>query len=325
MTLSRRHFLHLVAGAAALPAVSRMAWAQAYPVRPVRIIVGFASGGPADILARLVGQWLSERLGQPFVIENRLGAGSNIAAEAVVHAPADGYTLLLVANPQAINASLFDKLSFNFIRDIAPVAGIDREPFVMLVQPSFPAKTIPEFIAYAKANTGELNMASSGNGTASHVSGELFKMMAGVDLVHVPYRGGAPALTDLIGGRVQVTFLPTGGTIQHIRSGTLRALAVTSAARSETFPDVPTVAEYIPGYESSAWFGIGAPSGTPADVVEKLNKEINAALADPKVKARLADLGGTAIAGSPADFGELVIDETEKWAKVIKFAGVKSE
>jgi tripartite-type tricarboxylate transporter receptor subunit TctC len=325
MTPSRRHFLYLASSAAVVPAVSHVAWAQAYPARPVRIIVGFAAGGPADILARLMAQWLSERLGQPFVIENRLGAGSNIAAEAVVHAPADGYTVLLVANPYAINAALYNKLNFNFIRDIAPVAGIDREPFVMLVHPSFPAKTVPEFIAYAKANTGKLNIASAGSGTASHVSGELFKMMAGVDLLHVPYRGGAPALTDLIGGRVQVTFLPTDGTIEHIRSGTLRALAVTTATRSEALPDIPTVANSLPGYESSAWFGIGAPRSTPADIVNKLNGEINTALVDPKMQARLADSGGKVIAGSPADFGKLIADETVKWRKVVEFAGIKSE
>jgi tripartite-type tricarboxylate transporter receptor subunit TctC len=322
--LHRRDFLHLAAGAAVLPAISRIAWAQTYPARPVRILVGLPPGGPADIMARLIGQWLSERLGQPFVIENRVGAGGNIAAEAVVHAPADGYTLLLVTNPHAINASLY-QLKFDLIRDIAPVAGIDREPFVMLVHSSFPAKSVPEFIAYAKANAGKLNIASAGNGTASHVSAELFKMMAGVDLLHVPYRGGPPALTDLIAGRVQATFLPTAGTIEHIRSGRLRVLAVTTARRSEAFPDVPTVADFLPGYESSAWFGIGAHASTPADIVEKLNKEINAALSDPKTKARLADFGGTAIAGSPADFGKLIVKETEKWAKVIKFAGIKPE
>jgi tripartite-type tricarboxylate transporter receptor subunit TctC len=325
MKLSRRTFLHLAASAAALPALSRIAWAQAYPARPVRIIVGFAAGGPADILARLMSQWLSERLGQPVVIENRLGAGSNIAAEAVAQAPADGYTLLLTSSAHASNVSLYDKPNFNFIRDIAPVAGVNRQPFVMLVHPSLPAKAIPEFIAYAKANPGKLNMASAGNGSASHLSGELFRMMAGVDLLHVPYRGAAPALTDLIAGRGQVTFLPTAGTIEHIRSGTLRALAVTTATRSETLPEAPTVADFLPGYESSVWFGIGAPRSTPPDIVEKLNKEINVALADPKMKARLADLGGTMIAGSPADFGKLIADETEKWAKVVKFAGIKPE
>jgi tripartite-type tricarboxylate transporter receptor subunit TctC len=324
MTFSRRHFLHLAASAAVLPAVSRIAGAQTYPARPVRIVVGLPPGGPADIMARLMGQWLSERLGQPFVAENRVGAGGNLAAEAVVHAPADGYTLLLVTNPHAINASLY-KLKFDLIRDIAPVAGIDREPFVMLVHSSFPAKTVPEFIAYAKANAGKLNIASAGNGTASHVSCELFKMLAGVDLLHVPYRGGAPALTDLIAGRVQATFLPSAGTIEHMRSGTLRALAVTTAIRSETFPDVPTMAEFLPGYESSAWFGIGAPRSTPADIVGTLNKEINLALTDPKMKALPAEFGGTVITGAPTDFGKLIVDETQKWAKVIAFARIKSE
>jgi tripartite-type tricarboxylate transporter receptor subunit TctC len=324
MTYSRRHFLHLAASAAVLPAVSRVAWAQTYPARPVRIIVGLPPGGPADIMARLIGQWLSERLGQPFLAETRVGAGGNLAAEAVVHAPPDGYTLLLVTNPHAINASLY-KLKFDLIRDIVPVAGIDREPFVMLVHSSFPAKTIPEFIAYAKTNPGKLNIASAGNGTASHVSCELFKMLAGADLLHVPYRGGAPALTDLIAGRVQATFLPTAGTIEHMRSGTLRALAVTTAIRSETFPDVPTMAEFLPGYESSAWFGIGAPRSTPAGIVGTLNKEINLALTDPKMKARLAEFGGTVITGAPTDFGKLIVDETQKWAKVIAFAGIKSE
>ncbi len=325
MKLPRRKFLYLAAVAGALSSMARFASAQAYPTRAVRIIVGFAPGGPADILARLIGQWLSERLGNTFVIENRQGAGSNIAADAVIHAPADGYTLLLITNPQAINSSLYDKLNFNVIRDIAPVAGLDREPFVMLVHPSFPAKSVQEFIAYAKANTDKINMASAGNGTGSHVSGELFKMMAGVNLLHVPYRGAAPALTDLIGGRVQVSFLPTTGTVEYIRSGMLRALAVTTAARSLTLPDVPTVGDFLPGYESSAWFGVGAPRNTPADIVEKLNTEINAGLADPTIKARLANFGGTVLAGSPGEFGKLVAEETKKWAKVVKFAGMKPE
>jgi tripartite-type tricarboxylate transporter receptor subunit TctC len=325
MRFPRRHFLHLAASAAALPAVSRLAWAQAYPTRPVRIIVGFAAGGPADILARLFGQWLSERLGQPFIIENRVGAGSSIAAEAVVKAAPDGYTFLLVSTAHAVNGSLYEKLSFNITRDIAPVAGIDREPLLMLVHPSFPAKTIPEFIAYANANAGKLNMASAGNGTVTHVAGELFKMMAGINLLHVPYRGGAPALTELMGGRVQVLFNPMAGTVEHIRSGTLRALAVTTATRSGTLPDLPTVGDVLPGYESSAWFGVGAPRNTPADIVEKLNKEINAGLADPRIKARLADFGGTVLAGPPGEFGKLIAEETEKWAKVIKFAGMKPE
>ena len=324
MTLSRRHVLHLAAGAGLPPAVLRVAWAQAYPTRPVRIMVGLAPGGPADTMARLIGQWLSERLGQPFVVENRVGAGGNLAAEAVVHAPADGYTLLLVTNPHAINASLY-KLKFDLIRDIAPVAGIDREPFVLLVRSSFPAKTLPEFIAYAKANPAKLNIASAGNGTASHVSCELFKMLASVDLLHVPYRGGPPALNDLIAGRMQATFLPSAGTIEHVRSGTLRALAVTTSVRSRTLPDVPTMADFLPDYESSAWFGIGAPRGTPADIVGTLNKEINLALTDPKMKARLAEFGGTVIAGGPDDFGKLIVDETQKWAKVIAFAGITPE
>ena len=319
----RRHVLHLAAGAAALPAISRIAWAQTYPNRPVRVIVGFASGGAADIMARLVGQWL--RLGQPFVIDNRPGGGGNIATEAVVRAPADGYTLLLVGVPNAINATLYDKLSFNFIRDIAPVAGIFRGAYVMVANPSVPAKTLPEFISYARAKPGKINMASAGIGSTNHVAGELFKMMAGVDLVHVPYRGTGPALTDLLGGQVQVNFPAMASSIEYIRTGKLRALAVTTATRSEALPDVPTVGEVVPGYEASAWYGVGAPRGTPAEVIEKLNHEINAALADPEMKARFADLGGIAIVGSPADFGKLIADEIEKWGKVVKFAGVKAD
>jgi tripartite-type tricarboxylate transporter receptor subunit TctC len=325
VNIPRRHFLHLAAGAAALPTVSRLAWAQAYPERPVRLIVGFAPGGPADILARLIGQRLAEQLGQPFVIENRVGAGSSVAAEAVAKAAPDGYTLLLTTTAHAVNASLYDKLNFNFIRDIAPVAGIDREPLLMLVHPSLPATTVPEFIAYAKTNADKLNMASAGNGTVTHVSGELFNMMVGINLLHIPFRGGAPALAELMAGRVQVVFNPVAGTVDYIRTGRLRALAVTTATRSETLPELPTLRDFLPGYESSVWFGIGAPRNTPADIVDKLNNEINAALADPTTKARLADLGGTATAGSPADFGKLIIDETEKWAKVIKFAGIKPE
>jgi tripartite-type tricarboxylate transporter receptor subunit TctC len=325
MRFPRRHFLHLAASAAVLPAVSRLAWAEAYPTRPVRIIVGFAPGGPADILARLIGQRLAEQLGQPFVIENRLGAGSSIAAEAVVKAAPDGYTLLLISSAHAVNTSLYAKLNFNFIRDIAPVAGIDREPLVMLVHPSFPAKTVPEFIAYAKMNASKLNMASAGNGTLTHVAGELFNMMAGVNLLHVPYRGGAPALTELIAGRVQVLFNPMAGTVEYIRTGTLRALAVTTATRSKTLPDLPIVRDFLPGYESSVWFGIGTPKNTPADIVERLNREINAALADPKIRTRLADWGGAPLAVSPADFGKLIAAETEKWANVVKFANIKPE
>jgi tripartite-type tricarboxylate transporter receptor subunit TctC len=326
MKLSRRrHFLHLAAGAAALPAVSRIAWAQTYPTRPVRIVVGFPPGGGADITARLIGQWLSERLGQPFIIENRPGAGSNIATEAVVRAPADGYTLLLVGGWNAINATLYDKLNFNFLRDIMPVASIGGAPYVMVINPSLPAKTVPDFIAYAKANPGRVNMASAGTGAPSHVSGELFKMMAGVNMVHVPYRGGGPAVTDLLGGQVQVMFVPPPTSIEHIRSGKLRALAVTTATRSDALPDIPTVAEFVPGYEASNWYGVGIPKNTPAEIIDKLNKEINAGLADPKLRARLADLGGTVLAGSPADFGKLIADETEKWGKVVKFVGIKAD
>jgi tripartite-type tricarboxylate transporter receptor subunit TctC len=321
----RRQFLHLAAGAAALPAMSRIAGAQAYPTRPVRIIVGFAPGGGADIAARLIGQWLSERLGQSFVIENRPGAGSNIATEAVVRAPSDGYTLLLVSAPAAINATLYEKLSFNFIRDIAPVASISHVPHVMVVHPSFPAKTVPEFIAYAKANAGKINMASAGNGSTPHVAGELFKMMAGVNLIHVPYRSAGPALTDLLGGQVQVMFDNMASSIEHIRAGKLRPLAVTTTMRSETLPDVPTVSEFVPGYEVSNWFGVGAPKATPAEILDRLNKEINASLADPKLRARLADLGGTPLVGSPADFGKLIAAETEKWAKVIRAANIKPD
>jgi tripartite-type tricarboxylate transporter receptor subunit TctC len=322
--LPRRNFLHLAASAAALPAVTRTAWAQAYPTRPVRQIVGFPAGGGADTLARLTAQWLSERLGQPFIVENRPGAGTNIATEAVVRAPADGYTLLFVGAPNAINATLYDRLSFNFIRDIAPVAGIARQAFVLLVNPSLPAKTFLEFLAYAKANP-KVNMASSGSGTTSHIAGELFKMMAGVNMLHVPYRGDAPAITDLLGGQVQVYFGTLSGSIEYIRSGKLRALAVTTATRSEVLPDIPTVGEFVPGYEASTWLGIGAPKNTPAEIVDKLNREINAGLADPKIKARLADLGNTPLVGSPADFGKFIADETDKWGKVVKFAGIKPE
>jgi tripartite-type tricarboxylate transporter receptor subunit TctC len=325
MKLPRRQFLHLAAGAAALPMASRIARAQAYPSRPVRIVVGFPPGGGADITARLIGQWLSERLGQPFIIDNRPGAGSNIATEAVVRAPADGYTLLLVGGWNAINATLYDKLSFNFIHGIAPVAGIMRVPSVMVVNPSVPAKTIPEFIAYAKANPGKINMASPGTGTGPHIAGELFKMMAGVDMVHMPYRGAGPALTDLLGGQVQVTFASMPSSVGYVRTGKLRALASTAATRSEALPDVPTVSEFVPGYKASGWFGIGSPKNTPTEIVDKLNNEINAALADPNMKARLAGLGGTALALSPADFGKLITDDTEKWGKVIRAANIKPQ
>jgi tripartite-type tricarboxylate transporter receptor subunit TctC len=325
MKLPRRKFLHLALGAAALPAVSRFARAQTYPARPVRLIVGFPAGGGADTLARLTAQWLSERLGQPFIVENRPGAGTNIATEAVVHAPADGHTLLLVGPSNATNATLFERLNFNFIRDIAPVAGIARVAFVLLVNPSLPAKTFLEFLAYAKANPAKVNMASSGSGTASHIAGELFKMMAGVNMLHVPYRGDVPAITDLLGGQVQVYFGTLSGSIEYIRTGKLRALAVTTATRSEMLPDVPTVGESVPGYEASTWSGVGAPKGTPIEIVDKLNNEINAALANPKFKARLADLGVTTLALTPADFGKLIADETEKWGKVIRSANIKAE
>jgi tripartite-type tricarboxylate transporter receptor subunit TctC len=325
MKLPRRRFLRLAAGAAALPVLSRFARAQSYPTRPVRIIVGAAPSGSFDIMARLIGQRLSEQLGQPFVIDNRPGAVGNIATEAVVRSPADGYTLLLVGAPHAINATLYDKLNFNFIRDIAPVAGIHREPLVMVLNPSVPAKTVPEFIAYAKANPGKINMASAGNGTPAHVAGELFKMMTGISLVHVPYRGAGGALPDLLAGQVQVMFPTMSASIQYVRAGNLRALAVTTATRSDALPQVSTVSDFVPGFEATLWTGIGAPKNTPADIVDKLNREINAGLADPTIKARLADLGGTPLVGSPADFGKLIADETEKWAKVVKFAGIKPE
>ena len=321
----RRQFLHLAACAAALPAVSRIARAQAYPTRPVRLIVGFAPGGTTDITARLIGQWLSERLGQQFFIENRTGAATNIATEAVVRAPADGYTLLLVTASNAINATLYDKLGFNFIRDIAPVAGVIRYPLVMQVNPSFPPKTVPEFISYAKSHPGKVSYGSGGIGTSIHVASELFKMMAGIDMIHVPYRGGAPAMTDLMGGQIQVVFNPVPESMEHIKAGKLRPLAVTGATRSEALPDVPTVGDSVPGFEASALQGIGAPKDTPAEIVNKLNKEINAGLADPSLKARFADLGATVFVLSPADFGMFIADETEKWAKVIKFAGAKAE
>jgi tripartite-type tricarboxylate transporter receptor subunit TctC len=325
MKLSRRKLLNLAAGAVVLPAISQIARAQTYPTRQVRIIVALAAGGGNDIVARLIGQWLSERLGQPLVVENRPGAGSNTATEAVVRAPADGYTLLLVQPAAAINATLYEKLNFNFIRDIAPVAGIVSVPLVMLVNPSVPARTIPEFITYAKANPGRINMASAGTGTAPHVAGELFKMMAGIDMIHVPYRGGGPALTDLLGGQVQVYFGNMVSSVEYIKAGTLRALAITTAARWQALPDLPPMADFLPGYEASSWFGIGAPNSTPPEIVDRLNKEVNAGLADPKLAARLADLGGTVLALPPADFGKLIADETERWAKVIKFAGIKPE
>jgi tripartite-type tricarboxylate transporter receptor subunit TctC len=322
----RRHLLHLAAGAAALPAVSRIARAQNYPTRPVRIIVGFAAGGPSDIVARLIGQWLSERLGQPIIVENRPGAAGNIGTEVGLRAPPDGYTLLMVLSVNAINATLYENLNFNFIRDSSPVASIASIPLVMEVHPSVPAKTVPEFIAYAKANPGKLNMASAGNGSPQHVSGELFKMMAGVDMVHVPYRGGAaPAMTDLLSGQVQVFFTPMITSIEYIKAGRLRALAVTTATRSDALPDIPTVDEFLPGFEARGWYGIVVPRATPRETVEKLNKEINAALADPNMKKRLTDLGCAVFAGSPADFGKFIADEIEKWGKVIRAANIKAE
>jgi len=320
---SRRAFLHLAAGAVALPAVSRGAWAQAYPSRPVRLIIGYTPGGSADITARLTGQWLSERLGQPVVIESRPGAATNLATEAVVRAAPDGYTLLLVAPANAINATLYDKLSFDSLRDLVPVAGIIRFPNVVVVNPSLPVKTIPELIAYAKANPGKLNMASSGNGSTIHMSGELFKMLTGINMVHVPYRGGALALTDVMGGQVQVMFdnIPTAA--EFIKSGRLRGLAVTSTERSHVLPDLPTVAQYVPGYEASAWYGLGAPKNTPPEIIETLNKAVNAMLADEKAKARFTEMGASLLPGTAAQFAKLVADETEKWGKVVKFAGAK--
>ena len=322
--ISPRAILNLAAGAVILPAVSGVAKAQVYPTKPVRIAVGYAAGGGTDIVARLIGQWLSERLGQQVVIENRTGAATNIGTEAVVRAPADGHTLLLAHTTNVINATLYEKLNFNFIRDIMPVAGIMRVPNIMVVNPLLPAKTVPEFIAYAKANPGKINMASGGAGGPDHICGELFKMMAGVDMVHVAYRGQSPALTDLLAGQVQVTFSTPTSSIEYIRTDKLRALAVTTATRSPAMPEVPTVGEFLPGFEASQWYGVGAPRNTPAEIIDKLNKEINAGLADSKLKARLTDLGGTALPGSPADFGKLIAEETEKWAKVVKFSGAKA-
>jgi tripartite-type tricarboxylate transporter receptor subunit TctC len=320
----RRIFLHLAVAAAALPAVSRFAWAQSYPERPVHIILGFPAGGSSDVIGRVLAESLSEHLGQPFIFDNRPGAGSNIGTEMVVRAAPDGYTLLLTTSANAINASLYDNLNFNFVRDIAPVAGVFRVPNVMEVHPAVPAKTVLEFIAYAKANPGKLNMASGGNGTTAHVSGELFKMMADVDIRHVPYRGSAPALIDLLAGQVQVMFDLMSTSIEHIRAGRLRALAVTTATRSEALPEIPTVSESVPGYEASTWNGVGVPRNTPPEIIDRLNTAINAALSDPQIKARLADLGATVLPGPPDQFGKLLTDDTEKWAKVIKFAGIKA-
>ena len=323
MKLPRRNFLHLAASAAALPFAPHVARAQAYPTRPVRIIVGFAPGGGNDIMARLIGQWLSQRLGQQFVVENRPGAATNLATEAVVNAPPDGYTLLLASLPNASNAALYENLKFNFIDDIAPVAGIARDAFAIEVHPSVPVKTVPEFIAHAKANPGKINMASGGIGAGNHIAGELFKMMAEVNLVHVPYRGAGPALIDLLAGQVHVMFASISSSIEYVRAGKLRALAATTATRSPVLPDIPTVSEFVPGYEFSFWTGIGAPRNTPIEIVDKLNQEINAALADPNMQARLAELGSTALPGSPGDFGKLIAEETEKWGKVVKFADIK--
>src|SRR5215813_5113147 len=325
MKIPRRKFLHLAAGAAALPVVSRVARAQAYPTRPVRIIVGFAPGGTSDIVARLIGPWLSERLGQPFIIENRPGAASNIATEAVVRAPVDGYTLLVVQASNFVNATLYDKLNYNFIRDIAPVAGVIRYPNMIVVNPSLPINTVPELITYDKANPGRLNYPSGGSGTTGHMAGELFKMLTGVNIVHVPYRGEALGLTDLLGGQVQVMFGTTTASMEHIKAGKLRALAVTSTSRSEFLPSLPTVGEFVPAYEVSSVQGIAAPKNTPVDIIEKLNKEINAGLADARLKARFADLSAAAFPSSPADFGKFIVDETEKWAKVVKFSGAKPD
>jgi tripartite-type tricarboxylate transporter receptor subunit TctC len=321
----RRQFLHLAAGAAALPAVARVARGQSYPSRPVHWIVGYTPGGGNDIFARLMGQWLQERLGQPFIIENRPGAGSNIATEAVVNARPDGYAILLANFANASNASLYANLKFNFIRDIAPIAGIVRVPNIMLVNQSLPVKTIPEFIAYAKANPGKISMASAGIGSTGHLAGELTKMMAGIDFVHVPYRGNAPAITDLLSGQVQILFASLPSSIEYVRAGKARGLAVTTAMRAAAAPDLPAIAEFVAGYEVSSWYGIGAPRNTPSDVIDTLNKAVNVGLADPRLKKQLDDQGGIEMAGTPADFGRLIADETEKWAKVIKFAGIKPQ
>jgi tripartite-type tricarboxylate transporter receptor subunit TctC len=325
MKLPRRTFLHLAAGVAVVPALSGLVRAQTYPVQPVRLLVGFAAGGAPDILARLIGQWLSDRLGQQFVVENRSGASGTLAAEAVVNAAPDGYTLLLLTLADAVNATLYQNLSYNFARDLAPAAGLSRDPDVMVVNPTFPAKTVPEFISYANANPGKLNMASPGVGTSPHMAGELFKYMTGIEMTHVAYRGSAPALTDLLGGQVQVYFAPISASIEYIRTGKLRALAVTTATRSAALPNVPTVGDFVPGYEMSAWYGIGAPKDTPAEIVNKLNNEINSGLADPVMTARLAALGSSAFSVSPSNFGKFIAAESEKWAKVIKAAGIKAE
>lgn len=325
MKIPRRTFMHLAAGAAASPAAPHVARAQAWPSRPVRIVVGFPAGGATDIMARLMGEWLTQRLGQQFIVENKPGASGNVGTEVVVRSPADGYTALLVVTPAAINAALYSNLPFNFIQDIAPVIYLARLAYVVVVNPSVPAKTLPEFIAYAKANPGKINYGSAGQGTPQNIACELFKMMTGVNLVHVPYKGGAPAVADLLAGQVQVIFAPISESIQQIKAGKLRALAVTPTARLDVLPDVPTVAEFVPGYEASGFAGVGVPKGTPADIIDKLNKELNAGLADARIKGRIEELGGTVMGGSPAEFGKLVADATEKWAKVLKAAGVKAE
>jgi tripartite-type tricarboxylate transporter receptor subunit TctC len=325
MKLHRRKFLHLAAGAAALPVVSRVAWAQLYPSRPVRVVVAAAAGGANDIIIRVIGRWLSERLGQQFIIENRPGGSNNLGTEAVVRAPADGYTLLAISGVMVVNTVLFDKLNFNFIRDIAPVAGTMRAPLVMVVNPSFPAKTVPEFIAYAKDNPGKLNFTSGGTGTAPHMSGELFKVMTGVNMVHVPYRGEGLALTDLLGGQVQLMFSASSVSLESVKAAKLRALGVTTSARWEAMPDIPTVNEFVPGFEASAWFGVGAPKDTPAETIDKLNNAINTALAYPDIKARIADLGGVPFPSSPADLGRFIVEEAEKWGKVIRAGNIKPE
>jgi tripartite-type tricarboxylate transporter receptor subunit TctC len=325
MTIPRRAFLHLAMAAAALPAMPRLARAQAYPSRPVRIIVGFPAGGATDIQARLMSQWLSDRLGQQFIVENRAGASGNIGTEAAAKSPADGYTLLQVVTPHAINAALYSNLNFDFIRDIAPVVCAARLAYVVVVHPSVPATTIPEFIAYAKANPGKINYGSAGSGTPQNITCELFKMMTGVNLVHVPYRGGAPATTDLVGGHIQVIFAPMSEALEHIKAGKLRALAVTTASRLNVLPDVPTIADFVPGYEASGFAGIGVPTNTPAEIINLLNKEINAGLADSKIRARIVELGGTVLGGTPAEFGAIIAEATEKWARVIKFAGIKAD
>lgn len=325
MKFPRRAFMHVAVGAAALPTLPRVARAQAYPSKPVRLVVGFPAGGATDIMARLMGEWLTERLGQQFLIENKPGASGNIGTDTVAKAPADGYTLLQIVTPHAINSALFTNLPFDFIRDIAPVICLARLAYVVVVNPSVPATTIPEFIAYAKANPGKINYGSAGAGTPQNIACELFKMMAGVNLVHVPYRGGAPAIVDLIANHVQVIFAPVSEAIQHIKSGKLRALAVTTASRLDVFPDLPTIGDFLPGYEASGFGGIGAPKNTPVAIIDMLNKELNAGLADSKVKTRIVELGGTVLGGSPAEFGTIISEATEKWAKVIKFAGIKAE